>query len=349
MIMRQKYGVSIIGCGHMGESHISDIFDDADFTMVCACDSDISRTEKFGKHYGFRRTTSSPEKCINDKEADIIIIATYPSTHIQLLKQCFEAGKHVLCEKPVCTNKEELKIYSGLIKAYPDCKVLISLILRHNRSYNRVAEMIQNGAIGFPVVFRMVQNHHTMNWPRYRRLICETSPIVDCGVHYLDVMQWFTSAKITKIEGICQRTEQDLPEDRYNYGMITVTMSDGSVGYYEAGWGNNISAENVKEFIGPLGRIRLVLKDDRTNHREEGDLIEFYEKNTKEYKNININGKYKPTGDQLKYLVRMIEDDLPSVPAHEDMAEVFDMLLDTDEKLKEGLREKERKHECIGF
>ena len=58
--------------------------------------------------------------------------------------------------------------------------------------------MIRSGAIGSPIIMRMSQNHHTMDWQKYLNLICETSPILDCGVHYLDVMRWFTVAEIKK-------------------------------------------------------------------------------------------------------------------------------------------------------
>lgn len=66
---------------------------------------------------------------------------------------------------------------------------------------------------------RMVQNHHALDWPRYKRLMEDCSPIVDCGVHYLDVMQWFTGVRICEVSGFGGRVDDDL--DRSNYGMTT--------------------------------------------------------------------------------------------------------------------------------
>ena len=60
--------------------------------------------------------------------------------------------------------------------------------------------MIKDGAIGSPIVMRMVQNHHTMNWAWYLELIKQTSPIIDCGVHYIDVIKWFTLRRLFQFQ-----------------------------------------------------------------------------------------------------------------------------------------------------
>lgn len=331
------YGVAVIGCGHMGDAHIADIFEKNNVRMVYACDINIQKAVEFQKRYCFLHITDDARECIASPEVDIVIIATYPSTHLQLLTLCLNEGKHVLLEKPICTEESEADKFVRLIQAHPSSKVLVGLILRHNESYKRIADMIHQGLIGSPMVFRMVQNHHTMDWPRYLTLIRETSPIIDCGVHYLDVMRWFSGADITDVSGIGLTTEADVPEGKYNYGMITVRLEDGSTGYYEAGWGNSISSEDLKEFVGPKGRIRLIQQKDRTSHGEEGDLIEYYNSETRTYQMINVLCKRKPTGDQLEHLIRMIEEDVPPVPSMEEVMESFRWALEADRSIYESL------------
>lgn len=75
------------------------------------------------------------------------------------------------------------------VRSAPE-KVLIAHILRHNRSYGKIRELIRNGAVGELKMIRMIQNHHAMNWERYCRLLMDCSPTVDCGVHYYDLVQW---------------------------------------------------------------------------------------------------------------------------------------------------------------
>lgn len=331
------YSVALIGCGQMGEAHISRIYYRDDITICAVCDSNKEQAKLFAKKYSIRNIYTDAKSCIENSGADIIIIATYPSSHIELLQLCLENGKHVLLEKPVAVTDDDISKFARLVTQYPQCKVLIGYILRHNKTYQKAAELIQNGEIGSPIIMRMVQNHHTMDWQRYKRLIEETSPIFDCGVHYIDIMRWFTGEKITQINGIGLNTADDLPDGTYNYGMITCKLSGGSVAYYEAGWTNTISAENVKEFVGPKGRLKIIQQKDRLRNSEEGDLIELYRYPQREYTSINVPCDRKPCGDELNYLIEMIEKDLPPVPSYDEIVSDFHKISQVDKMIKSNL------------
>lgn len=327
------YGVALIGCGQMGKVHLEHIYYKKNVNVEYVCDHDMERTEEFKLRYGAKNVTSDPMECITSNKVDIVIIATYPSSHLELLKGCVANRKHVICEKPIATNYEDGLEFARIVKENPRCKILVGHILRHNTTYKTVADMIHSGAIGKPMIMRMAQNHHTMNWDRYLSLIKETSPVVDCGVHYMDVMQWLSGEKIVGVTGVGARTESDVPKGKYNYGMITVTLSDGSVGYYEAGWSNTMSSDNLKEFIGPKGRIRLVYRKDRQTHREEGDLIEYYKYPEKRYEIINVESDRKPTDVQFDHLVDMIENNVPAIPHIDEVLESFRITLDADKQI----------------
>lgn len=330
------YNVVLIGCGHMGEVHLEHIYHQENICISCVCDKDEMRAKTFQRRFGAKKISTDAEECISKEETDIVIIATYPSTHLSLLKLCIKYKKHVICEKPIATSLEEGKEFVELVKQHPDVKVLIGHILRHNATYRRVAKMIHEGALGKPILMRMTQNHHTMEWDRYRRLIEETSPIIDCGVHYLDVMQWFTEANIVDVKGIGMRTEEDLPEGKYNYEMVTVKLSDGSMGFYEAGWTKTISSNNMKEFVGPKGSIRIVFAKDRMNHQEEGDLIEYYCLDDKTYHTINVKAERKPTDVQMRCLIRMIEEELPDRPTIDEVYASFEAAVKAEETIRRG-------------
>ena len=336
--MEKIYGVALIGCGQMGETHMEHIYYKKNVSVKCVCDRSLSRAKEFRTRYGAVRTETDPARAICADDVDIVIIATYPSTHLELLELCLKNKKHVICEKPITTDFENGNRFVSLVKAHPECKVLIGYILRHNRTFNTVADMIRNDAIGKPIIIRMAQNHHTINWERYLELIKETSPIIDCGVHYMDVMEWFTGERITDVSGIGSRTESDVPQDKYNYGLVTVRMSGGSVGFYEAGWSNTMSSENLKEFIGPKGRIKIIYQKDRQTHQEEGDLIEYYKYPEKKYEIINIQSERKPTDVQFDYLIDMIENNTPAFPSIDDVFESFKITLEADRIIKESLQ-----------
>jgi predicted dehydrogenase len=91
-----------------------------------------------------------------------------------------------------------------------------------------------------------------------------TSPIVDCGVHYVDVMCQVTRAKPIAVHAVGARLTDEIAPAMVNYGHLHLTFDDGSVGWYEAGWGPMISetAFFVKDMMGPKGSVSIVAKDD---------------------------------------------------------------------------------------
>src|SRR5215204_5925378 len=109
------------------------------------------------------------------------------------------------------------------------------------------------------------------------------SPIVDCGVHYIDVMCQMTRCKPVQVYAIGARLTEDIPKGNYNYGQLQIRFEDGSVGWYEAGWGPMMSetAFFVKDVIGPRGSVSIVLaagveqakSDDINAHTQTNQLL----------------------------------------------------------------------------
>ena len=328
------YNVVLIGCGHMGSVHLDDIYMMKGICVYGVADTDAERAEMFAKKYGAKSYDTSYMRYMKDKNTDIIICATYPETHLEILKQCVKYKKHLLCEKPIASNTEDAKEFVSIVNC-ADINLQIGYIVRFNETYRTVADMIHKGMIGSPLIIRMSQNHHVMDWKKYGALLKNASPLVDCGIHYIDVCRWFTRAEVIDTGGIAAKIDDETPSNSYNYGMMTMRLSDGSTAYYEAGWGNTIAAENVKEFIGPLGRIRITERENRADCHEEGDLIELYQYPQNEYKIINVNCKRRPTGAQLMHLIKMIESGVQTLPTIDDVYKSLDVAVKTDESLRE--------------
>ncbi len=336
--MSKAYTLAIIGCGKMGAEHLDNIYYNEKFRLKYVCDLNEERATLFKRKYGAEIAETNSGKCISDPEVDIVMITTYPSSHLALLKECIKHGKHVLCEKPIAANRKDGEEFLHLIRENPQCKILVGYILRHNSTYEKAAEMIRSGAIGKPIVMRISHNLHTTKWKRFLKLIEETSPIVDCGVHYVDVMRWLTGEEIASVSAMGAKTESDVSDENYNYAMLNLRFKGGSVGYYEAGWSNSISTEKTKEFVGPKGRIRIIYENERSVDSEEGNLIEYYKYPERTYEMINVPYETKPTAVQLEYLVKMIEENVPAKPSVDDVEISFNTVLKADEMIRKTLK-----------
>lgn len=329
----KTYGIMLIGCGHIGLEHLLDIYYRDNIRIVAVIDSDPQKAEYAAKRCGAESWGTDYHPYLADPSIDIVIIATYTDTHLPILKDCLAHHKHVLCEKPIATNEENGLEFVRTVKNAKE-KVLIAHILRHNRSYQALREYIQSGAIGELRLIRMVQNHHTMNWPRYCRLLEDCSPAVDCGVHYYDIAQWITNSPIIEVSGFGTRTQPDTP--RENYTMVTFRMANGCVGFYEAGWGQSIRAQNTKEFIGTKGRITLELQAFRSQDCEEGDKLSIYHSDTGVYETVNIQSEYKDMYAQLETLINMIEHNAAANPTIDNVWLSFRVALAANEAIEKA-------------
>jgi gfo/idh/mocA family oxidoreductase len=329
----KTYGLLLIGCGHIGCEHLSQMYYRDNLRVIGVVDTCEEAAKAAARRFGAEEYGTDYRRFLQDDRVDIVLIATYTRSHLPILKDCVAHGKHVLCEKPIASTLADGEEFVRVVKSAP-VKVLVAHILRHNQSYIRVRELIRSGAIGDLRVVRMTQNHHAMDWPRYKRLLEDCTPVVDCGVHYIDVVQWFTGARVQEVSGVGTRIEEDAPD--LNYTLMTFRMDNGCIGYYEAGWSRASSSGNVKEFIGTRGHITLQLKEQRSQNVEEGDLITLYQSDTGAYSQFNLDVPYKDMYGQLKTLIDMIERDAPANPDIDSVFSAFKAALTAQEAIRKG-------------
>ena len=190
---------------------------------------------------------------------DLVVIATYSDSHAELAIRAMEQGAHVFVEKPIATTVADAERVAATAKRL-NRKLTVGYILRHHPSWMRL--IAEARGLGGPYVFRMNLNQQSTGaeWQVHKALMRSTSPIVDCGVHYVDVMCQITDAAPLRVSGMGLRLSDEIAPDMYNYGQFQVHFADGSVGWYEAGWGPMMSetAFFVKDVICRSGAVSIV-------------------------------------------------------------------------------------------
>jgi predicted dehydrogenase len=165
----------------------------------------------------------------------------------------------VFLEKPIAQTVEQARQVVALAKE-KNKKVLVGYILRHHPAWIKFIEVAQT--LGKPLVMRMNLNQQSKGteWEIHKRMLKGLSPIVDCGVHYVDVMCQMTRSRPIRTQAIFARVSDEIDQDKHNYGQLQVVFEDGSVGWYEVGWGPMMSevAFFIKDVIGPKGCVSMV-------------------------------------------------------------------------------------------
>lgn len=199
------------------------------------------------------------DRALEATRPDAVSINTYTDTHALFAMQAMAAGAHVFVEKPIAVSVEQAQQVVDMA-ADRGCKLVVGYILRHHPSWEKFVEIARG--LGKPLVMRMNLNQQSAGdeWQGHKNLMANQSPIVDCGVHYVDMMCLMTRARPVRVSAIGARLTDEIAESMYNYGQLQVTFDDGSCGWYEAGWGPMMSQEAffVKDVIGPAGCVSIV-------------------------------------------------------------------------------------------
>ncbi len=257
-----KLRVLVVGCGNMGASHATAYHQSAAFEicgLVSPGKSKETLNQKLGGSYPLFNEYLT---ALAETKPDAVCISTYPDTHEAYAIAAMEAGCHVFIEKPIADSLAGA-IRVAAVAQKTGKKLVVGYILRHHPSWIKFIEIAKE--MGKPLVMRMNLNQqsHGYMWDVHRNLMASLSPIVDCGVHYIDVMCQMTRSKPIRVSAIGARMTEDIPAGNYNYGQLQIYFEDGSVGWYEAGWGPMISqtAYFVKDVFGPKGSVSIVAQN----------------------------------------------------------------------------------------
>jgi predicted dehydrogenase len=257
--MSSPLRVLVAGCGNMGASHARAYHKMPEFDIVGLVSRGPESRSRLSKELGGLPEFGDYHQALAGTKPDVVSINTYPETHAPYAKAAIDAGCHVFCEKPLAETVEEAQAIVDAARS-KNRKLVIGYILRVHPAWTRFIEIART--LGKPLVMRMNLNQqsHGPAWNWHRNLMDSMSPIVDCGVHYVDVMCQMTGAKPVRVTAVGARLTNELKAGMYNYGQLQVTFDDGSVGWYEAGWGPMMSevAFFVKDVIGPKGCVSIV-------------------------------------------------------------------------------------------
>jgi len=286
---------------------------------------------------------------------DVVSINTYPETHAEYARAAIEAGCHVFCEKPLAETVAEAQSIVDAARAKKR-KLVIGYILRVHPAWQKFIDLARG--LGKPLVMRMNLNQqsHGVGWETHRNLMKSMSPIVDCGVHYVDVMCQMTGAKPVRVSAIGARLTDEIKAGMYNYGQLLVTFDDGSVGWYEAGWGPMMSetAFFVKDVIGPKGCVSIVKDPNETAAAASNDIDSHTKTNClrvhhaalgpdgnyvrpDEYINTEDEPDHQGLCDREQaYLLRAIQQDLDLTDHMQDAVNSLRIVLAADESVRSG-------------
>lgn len=257
-----ELNVLLVGLGHMGMSHALAYERLPGYRLAGLCARGIASRDDLPERWAQIPHFTDYHEALAALSPDVVAVCTWPNTHAEYAIAAFKAGAHVFLEKPISQTVEEAEQVVAAAKA-ANRKLLVGISPPHSPMWIKLAEVTK--ALGKPLVMRMNLNQQSIGpaWNWHKDLMASSSPVVDCGVHYVDFMCAVTGSRPIRVHAIGARLSDEIAADMYNYGQLQVVFEDGSVGWYEAGWGPMMSqtAFIVKDFMGPKGAVSVIAPD----------------------------------------------------------------------------------------
>ena len=184
----------LIGCGDIARRRVAPALrdlDDCDLVAVSRARSELA--ESFGKEFGAKRWYPNSRELLLDEEIVAVYLATPVHLHSTQAIAAAEAGKHVLCEKPMAMDPNECERMIAACRAN-SVKLGVAYYRRFYPVIERVKEIIQAGEIGLPVLVQInafesfdPPPDHPRRW-LLKREHSGGGPMFDFGCHRIEVL-----------------------------------------------------------------------------------------------------------------------------------------------------------------
>lgn len=198
-------GAAILGAGFISHSH-AEALRYCQIPICAVVDSSEEAAAAFARKWGIETYGTSEELLFSD-EITSVHVCTPPHTHYRIVKKLLEAGKHVLCEKPLCLDPKEAAELASLAASL-NLRCGINLNVRFHQMSDKMNALVRGSDFG-PVRLvhgQYLQQFHLLPCPYGWRYIPEIAgpmrAVTEIGTHWFDIVQYITGQKITAVSAL---------------------------------------------------------------------------------------------------------------------------------------------------
>lgn len=199
----KKIKAAVAGMGFIGAAHVEALRRLNNVEVAAICGSERCTPAK-AEELGVEGFYSEYSEILKNPDIDAVHICTPNYLHYQMAKDALNAGKHVICEKPLTTTKEEAEELLALAEE----KGLVHATNFNIRFYplmHQLKAMVEKGDLGeiFSVTGSYLQDwlyyETDYNWRLEPEKSGETRAIADIGSHWMDLIEFVTGLKVTEV------------------------------------------------------------------------------------------------------------------------------------------------------
>jgi myo-inositol 2-dehydrogenase/D-chiro-inositol 1-dehydrogenase len=243
-------GIGIIGLGVMGAGHLRTLGKVPDASVVAVSDVDLARARALaGKGV---EVHPDPRELILSDAVDAVLVVSSDATHADFVLACLEAGKPVLCEKPLAPTAAESLAVAEAEAAVGRRLVQVGFMRRFDPGYVEVKRALDEGRVGAPLMLHCAHRNASVP-PTYTTDMLVTSS----GTHEIDVARWLTGEEIVGVRVLSPRVTSRARDGVLDPQVLILETESGVLVDVEvfanAGYGYDIRCE----LVGETGTVEL--------------------------------------------------------------------------------------------
>lgn len=251
--------IGIIGCGRAGMIHGRNMaFRVNGVSVVAVADMDPPLRARAAEALGGVKSYADVQELLAEADLDAVVIATPTAFHRELTIMAAEAGKHILCEKPMAMNAEECMAMLAATCAHR-VKLQIGFMRRYDLGYIRAREQMDSGLIGRVVQVKSLTHGPSVPLPWMYDLSKSNGPLAEVNSHDIDTLRWFTGSEFKTVYAVggnyrCPEALSAFP-DFYDTVSLCAQFESGMQGVISGAQGVKYGYDARVEILGTEGII----------------------------------------------------------------------------------------------
>lgn len=249
--------IGIIGAGFIADTHAAAIHAIAGAQAVAVASHDLAKAQAFARSHAIPHADGDYHDLLARPDVDAVVVAVPNYLHAPVVEAAAAAGKHVLCEKPLCLTLDEGRRMAGACREH-GVQLVYAEVLPYVPKYVRAQELAASGALGKVFFVRHGEEHpgpHS-DW-FYDPVRAGGGVLLDMACHSIEFARWVlgkpATRSVTATLATFRHGHRTACDD---HSICTIEFADGSLALCENSWAKPGGVDDKCEIYGTTGNTR---------------------------------------------------------------------------------------------
>ncbi|QRX63529.1 Gfo/Idh/MocA family oxidoreductase [Dysgonomonadaceae bacterium zrk40] len=244
----------VLSTAKIGREQVIPAIQASQFSRVLGIGSENSDLAKtIASQHGIERIYNSYKKLLKDPQIEAVYIPLPNHLHVEWSIKALEAGKHVLCEKPIGLNSTEAEKLLEASEKYPHLKIMEAFMYRHHSQWHKVKSMVDNGTIGKIKSINLFFSYYNTDPDNIRNKIeVGGGALMDIGCYCISFARFILNSEPEKVIGLMDM-DPEMKTDRLTTGILT--FSTGATASFTCS--TQLMPYQRVNIVGEKGRIEV--------------------------------------------------------------------------------------------